>query len=167
MKPRTFLSICAALLLCACSSDINWNRIPYARVYIPFTTQGDWDAWGVGGALQCRSFIKAESEPRGYAYQDFSFTGYGGVLLVCAIDGGEYAFDLSCPVERKPTVRIAVDRETDLARCPVCGSTYDVFGLDGGAVGAPHSGMAAEEKYGLARYVIISGADSRYRLISN
>lgn len=165
MRGRLLLAL--TLLLSACATDINWNRIPYARVYIPFTTQGDWDAWGVGGALNSRPFIKADRKPAGYAYPDFSFTGFGGVLLVCASDNGYYAFDLSCPVEVKPTVQIEVDKETNYARCPLCDSTYDVFGLDGGAVGAPHSGIAAEENYGLRRYAVLSGADGRYRLISN
>ena len=74
------------------------------------------------------------------------------------------AFDLSCPVEKSPAIRVAVDPESLEAVCPDCHSHYDVIM----AGGAPLSGPAAtgKRKYGLRRYSCLPTAFGGY-LISN
>lgn len=150
--------------------EANDDRIPRTAVYLPFTTEADWHRYGVGGALDSRAFIRnvsspAESVPRDYPYPDYSYTGYGGILLVCDVNSEARAYDMSCPVERQPDVRVAVNRQTNLARCAKCGSTYDIFGIQGG-YGAPVDGPAAIDAYWLRTYRVIYGVDGRYALIS-
>lgn len=89
-------------------------------------------------------------------------TGYGGVLLVADINGMPRAYDLSCPVENNPEIRVKVDMETTDAVCPKCGSHYDVFVN----YGSPTSGPAAKNGYGLTRYMVGSGPNGEYRVIS-
>ncbi len=70
-----------------------------------------------------------------------------GVVLVGDFVGDPQAYDLSCPVEVKRDVRISIDPDQAVARCAVCGSTYDVF-----RQGAPLSGKAAEKGYAMRKY---------------
>lgn len=162
----TLLALAAAG--CYHSVDINFNRVPRIKVYIPFTTAGEWDLYGAKAPLDARRFIRP-SEPAGYSYPDYSFTGFGGVLQVCDLQGTLRAYDLSCPVECQPDVRVVVDYSTNLARCPKCGSTYDVFLLNGSGplAGAPVSGPALTSGYGLRRFNVVFGVDGRYALITN
>lgn len=137
-------------------------RVPSRPVFVPFATVGDWNVYGVAAALDTRRFIKAMNQPAGYAYAESSATGFGGVLLVCDFSGGYVAYDLSCPVECSPDVRIGVDADLNIGVCPKCGSTYDIF-----RVGNPLQGKAAEEGWALRRYkVTVSAQAMPYAVIS-
>lgn len=146
--------VLSTLFLCACDS-VDDRRIPSMPVRIDFPTVGDWQQYGVAGALDYRSFIKSERIPRGFPYTDMSVTGFGGVLIVCSFDNVPLAYDLSCPVEVSPTVRVAVDTDNNVARCNKCGSTYDVY-----RTGAPLSGPASEHGYALTRYNVHRGQEA-------
>lgn len=141
-------SLLLAVVAAACHS-VDDTRIPALPVHIPFNTVGEWNIYGVSGALSWRRFIKSERQPEGFPYTEISATGFGGVLLVSDFDGAYRAYDLACPVECKRDVRIIVDTDMFVGRCPVCGSTYDIF-----RVGNPLSGPAAEHSYGLTRYSV-------------
>ncbi len=166
------LSLAALLPLGGCN-DVDTQRIPLATVRINFATVGDWNLYGVAGATSTRRFIrpaKGNSEPIGFPYTALSATGFGGVLLVAPyiysgnpLDGTLTAFDLACPVEQRADIRIEVDHVHNNARCPVCGSTYDIFNGNG----MPLSGPAAEDRYGLRRYRVGPGTTGLYLVISN
>lgn len=130
----------------SCDS-VDDDRIPPSPVRIDFVSQGEWDLYGIGGALQWREFIKQQRIPSGFPYSDASQTGFGGVLLVGDFIGDAQAYDMACPVEVKRDVRVSVDTDGAVARCGVCGSTYDIF-----RQGAPISGKAADQGYALRRY---------------
>ena len=70
------------------------------------------------------------------------------------------AYDLACPVERSPQTRVFIDESTYMAKCPVCGSTYDVTLQKG----APVSGPAAtgKYKYALKSYTCIPSSEGGY-----
>ncbi|MDE6265253.1 MAG: hypothetical protein K2M11_08945 [Paramuribaculum sp.] len=154
-------ALLGVLFLSACDS-VDDERIPSMPVRIDFPTVGDWQRYGVAAALDSRSFIKADRVPQGFPYTEMSATGFGGILLVCSFDNNPLAYDLSCPVEVKPSVRVSVDKENNVARCSVCGSTYDVF-----RTGAPLSGPAADKGYALTRYRVAPGADAlQYMVVS-
>lgn len=141
---------------------IDDDRIPVMPVYIPFSSVGVWDLYGVSGAGQYRYFIKSEGKPSNYPYTATSATGFGGVLLMSDIHSQPVAYDLACPVECKATTRIAVDSDELIARCPVCGSTYDVITN----YGYPLSGPAAERGYGLQRYNVSLATGTTYMVIT-
>jgi hypothetical protein len=146
--------------LCACHT-IDDDRIPTTPVNIVFSDVGMWNTYGVGGALDTRRFIKSERVPTNFPYAAASYTGYGGVLLVCDFNGNALAYDLACPVECKATVRVQVDKDASVAVCPTCHSTYSIFEN----YGYPLSGKAAEYGYGLRRYYVVAGS-SDYRVIT-
>lgn len=163
----------AVIALTGCHSvDVNDSRIPSSPVYVPFTTISDWETYGVGGAdgigsaLQTRVFNREAHIPSNYFYPDYSYTGYGGLLLVGDVHSIPRCFDMSCPVERQRDKRVAIDPETNLARCPWCGSTYDVFCVKGLPPGYPVGGIALDEGYSLRNYSVIFGGDGRYALLS-
>lgn len=143
------------LLSVAGCEKIDNHRIPPANVNILFNTIGDWQLYGVSGAGQTRDFIRQNGLPAGFSYSVSEYTGFGGVMLVCDPNGEFITFDLACPVERNPEIRVAVDRQSTTAgivRCPECGSTYDIY-----AKGSPMSGDALKMKYGLEPYQVFVG----------
>ncbi|MDR0995153.1 MAG: (2Fe-2S)-binding protein, partial [Tannerella sp.] len=76
--------------------------------------------------------------------------GFGGILVFHAYDDNYYAFDLSCPYEANPNIRVAVDSTGIYAVCPNCGSRFDLsYGL-----AYPTQGPAKES---LRRYAVTPG----------
>lgn len=80
--------------------------------------------------------------------------GYGGILVYTSFDGGYYAFDMACPYEAKPTVRV-YPNELGQAVCEKCGSVFDL----GYGIGNPTSGPAKEA---LKRYRATLSGDVLY-----
>lgn len=150
-------------MLCTACHTIDDDRIPAAPVQISFPTVADWNVYGVAGALDHRSFIRELRQPANFPYTASTFTGFGGILLVCDVLGQPKAFDLACPVECKRDVRIQINPADNLAHCHVCGSTYNVFSLNG----SPVSGSAAQNGYGLRPYHVVRVNDlSSYMLVT-
>ncbi len=169
MKPLALLrnialAIVPALALTACESGDD-NRIPYAEVHLTFHTVGDWNIYGVkGAAADHRSYILTQRErvPSDFPYTSLDRTGFGGLLLVTDMLGDLHAFDLACPYEARATVRVSVPQGELFARCPQCGSTFDIFENRGN----PISGPAYDRGYGLKRYSIFSGGATEYRVVT-
>ena len=144
--------LAGAGILSGCKS-IDDDRIPLMPVNIDLSNQGIWDAYGVNAFGQYNIFILEDRLPPGFAYVYNSATGYGGVLLICGQSPftGEVAplaYDLSCPVERLPDVRVYIDPDSGDAVCPVCESHYNVIEGGGNAI----SGIAWDQGYGLTHY---------------
>ncbi|MDE5786488.1 MAG: hypothetical protein K2H98_08165 [Duncaniella sp.] len=157
------MAVVAATAIFASSCDtINDERVPYAPVRVTFTTEGMWNIYGVTGATSAKRYIKAERIPANFPYTALDETGYGGLLVVCDIMGDPQVYDLCCPVEVRPNVRIYIPADETHARCPQCGSTYEVFSN----YGIPLSGPAAERGYALKRYHVIYGGAAEYLVIT-
>lgn len=162
---RALLGYIVLMLLGVVGSGCNSlddDRIPAMAVNISFPTVAQWDIYGVSSALDHRRFIPEQGLPKGFFYTATTYCGFGGVLLVGDVLGTPMAYDLACPVECKASVRVNIDSESNLAECPVCHSTYDVFSLQG----HPVSGEAAQKGYGLRRYHV-GPRNGVYMLISN
>ena len=158
------LIVTAGLLLSSCQ-QLDDERIPAMAVSIDLSNPGIWNTYGVHAYGQHQDFIFTSNlrKPAGFPYSYNSATGYGGVLLikgqnVFTGDNGPLAYDLSCPVERLPDVRVYVDDETMEAVCPKCDSHYNVVGANG----APTSGPAVSMKYALTPYVCYPTIDGGY-----
>lgn len=164
---RLFTLILSLPLMAAGSCDsVDDERIPAYAVSIDIRGAGKWNTYGVAAFGSSRRFILPLRQPAGFPYSSTSATGYGGVLLICGLDlftataDSPLAYDLSCPVEAKPDIRVEIEGELYEAVCPVCGSRYDVT-MNGGA---PISGPAAsgERKYALRRYSCLPATDGGY-----
>lgn len=154
------------LLLSAGCTTIDDNKIPSMPVSLNLASVSLWDTYGVAGYGEWRIFIRSLGEPRNFPYTDKSATGYGGLLIVSGFNpftleaGVPMAYDLSCPVEAKPDVRVKMQESESMpfAVCPVCGSHYDVVERGG----SPTEGPALQRKYGLRRYEGRPGAYGGY-----
>lgn len=160
MNKALFIPIAALFIfiISGCQT-VNDTRIPAMPVYISLSNQGLWTSFGVSGFGDFNYFVYQSGSPRepaGFTYLASSATGYGGVLLIEGMDpfsgatGVPLAYDLSCPVECTPTIRVAIDGKTYEAVCPVCDSHYDVTMLAGAPTAGP--ALTGEHKYGLRRY---------------
>ncbi|MCM1153606.1 MAG: hypothetical protein NC328_08140 [Muribaculum sp.] len=157
---RWFKWIVAAMMWVATGCEtLTDTRIPSMPVYIEFQNAGMWQVYGVHGWGQSRDFIfyHGTREPEGFPYTDQNHTGYGGVMLIWGqnpftLAVGPIAYDLSCPVEKKRTVRVAMTAISadgpPLAECPVCHSRYNVTERGG----SPVAGPALRDHYQLKMY---------------
>lgn len=169
MKAAVKAAALIVLTAAGCKSTDS-DRLPPSPVRISFATYGDWNTYGVAGALDSREFILSARQPAGFPYSAGSATGFGGVLLAGQYTYGgnpqtepPVAFDLACPVEARQDVRVTADGAKGNARCARCGSTYDIFS----GTGAPLSGPAAQEGYGLKRYRVTATTGNQYIMITN
>lgn len=165
---KLFLALQVSIILGGCQSIDN-ERIPNMAVNVSLAEPGIWNSYGVSGFGSHRNFIYrpgAPSQPTGFFYKTGSATGFGGVLLIEGMDPyntlGVYplAYDLACPVERNPDIRVYIDNENYVAVCPECNSTFDVTMAGGIAI----SGEAArvKPKYGLRAYEVIPSGSGGY-----
>ncbi len=150
--PKAAAILAVALAAAGCDS-LDDDRIPPSPVNLSFSTQAQWNIYGVAGAMDYRTFIRDLRIPKDFPYTAASYTGFGGILLVGNVMGEPAAFDMACPVERSQNVRIAIDPEKLVAECPQCHSTYDVFSLGG----HPLSGPAVQNGFGLKMYHVGPG----------
>lgn len=149
-------------------NTVNDDRIPSFPVSINLASPDVWTVYGVSGYGSYRTFIKPLRVPSNFPYTEKTYTGYGGVLLVCGVNqftneaGVPLAYDLACPVEVKPDVRVKMEAEglTAVAVCPQCGSKFDVIEGSGGPI--KDSGPAFSEKLGLRRYECSPGIYGGY-----
>lgn len=151
MQIKTFILPVLMLIMSACGNSETVSRIPDASV----SMRVNIDYWKLSAVLNYHRFTDKQGLP------ESSFLGFGGILLVNGFPmNGEsvafYAYDLSCPVEARPDVRVVINSEHLQAECPKCKSRYAVF--EGG--GFPTFGEAKEKSYYLKRYnVRLSGRD--------
>lgn len=165
----TAAAICTLLATTACNT-IDDDRLPTYPVMLSLVPEGVWSTYGPSGIGDFRYFIKEEQQPRNFPYTDRTYTGVAGILLVKGIDpftteaDVPLAYDLCCPVERRADTRVQMQGGGALpeAVCPVCGSHYDVIERGG----APKSGPALAEKYGLKMYQCLPGNGGGYVIVS-
>ena len=137
-------------------NGVDDDRIPRMPVNINLSDPGVWSRYGVFGFGDARYFVKTLGEPSGFFYSGETATGFGGVLLVRGMDPFSadtdvpLSYDLACPVECDPNIRVRVDASTFEAICPVCGSHYDVTMAGGSPVSGP--ALTGSKKLGLRRY---------------
>ena len=152
------MSLAAMLSAASSCNQIDDDRIPSLPVYINLSGAGMWNTYGVSGVGISRNFINYQGvvSPSGFPFTASTYLGFGGILLIGGVDpfttepNVPLAYDLSCPVERSQTVRVAINADNLEAVCPKCGSRYDVVMAGGSPVGGP--ALTGDVKYGLRRY---------------
>lgn len=155
----------SAFLSC---NQVDDDRIPSLPVYINLSGAGMWNTYGVAGVGIYRNFINAGTtqSPAGFHFTANTYVGFGGVLLIGGVDpfttetNVPLAYDLSCPVERSPEIRVTVDADNLEAVCHKCGSHYNVITAGGSPVAGP--ALTGDTKYGLRRYVCSPGQGGGY-----
>lgn len=165
---------CAVVLVMSVAGagckSVNNDVTPSLPVNLNLGTADVWNTYGVSGYGSYRLFIKSLRQPSDFPYTANSATGYGGVLLISGVNpftneaGVPLAYDLSCPVENKPDVRVRIEADglIPVAVCPDCGSHYDVVERGG----SPLSGAALAEKRGLRRFECRPTAYGGYLIVN-
>lgn len=166
-----WLPVIALTVTTSCTT-VDDDRVPDLPVALNLSSPEYWHTYGVSAYGDYNMFIKSLGEPRNFPFVANTSTGYGGVLLVCGLNpytleaAVPMAYDLSCPVERKPDIRVRMQQDDEplpIAICPECGSRYNV--IEGG--GSPLKDCPAYyKKYGLRRYECIPSGYGGY-LITN
>lgn len=152
----------AALLLVSCDTVDN-KTIPSYSVRINLGTYALWNTYGVSGVGDYRIFNRAKQLPANFPYNANTFTGYGGVLLIMALDPATssyapQAFDAACPVERDPGITLSISPDNLEAICPKCGSHFNVVT----GSGSPTAGQAMVTKVGLTQYRVTQTTNGGY-----
>ena len=137
-----FLLFTSAFLGLASCDEIADSRIPPARVALNANINHYKELQGLkidGGYATITRRLNAST-----------YIGYGG-LLICRSKYGDnqvYAYDLACPVENKPTVKLDF-KDGLIAVCPQCHSEFDsvIFGNP-----QPSKGIARDKGYHLRVY---------------
>lgn len=166
---RVILSLFGLTVILTSCNGLDNERIPNMAVYISLADAGVWNTYGVSGFGSHRNFIltgQGAPQPSNFTYRPGSATGFGGVLLIEGMDPfnnlGAYplAYDLACPVERDPNIRVYISNEDYVAVCSQCHSVYDVTM----AAGAPISGEAltGKYKYALKQYSVVPSGSGGY-----
>lgn len=87
------------------------------------------------------------------------YLGYGGILVIHNIDDKYFAFDMCCPYEVRPDVRVHCNG-AGIAVCDSCQSSFYV----GDGNGFPTAGKA---KYPLKRYSVYYDSTTAKILVTN
>ncbi len=160
-KTIPYIFAALATVLTVSCGEVNDERIPAMSVNVELSNPGYWDIYGVHGLGQSRTFIKSERVPADFPFTAMTFTGFGGILLVTDLSNSPIAYDLACPVEVDPKVRVEFSPDNLEARCEKCGSVYNVCEYQGSAV----SGIAYDRKYGLRRYRVLPASTGGYNIV--
>ena len=146
MKKKCYIvfSLLLAMVFAGCKNQTT-TSIPSTRVELEFNILREAPLLNAMGGVA--TFIK----PR-YSNE---YVGYGGVVVFHNFDDSFAAYDLACPNEVDPQVRLNVDSIVGEAICPKCGAVFDI----GYARGYPVQGDC---KYIMRPYRIsVSGYDVR------
>ena len=131
----------------------DFSDISRFTVRIDLSSYALWGNFGVSEIGGYRIFDKENSIPESFPYNENSYTGFSGVILIMGYDRSTgypqpLAYEATCPIEKSFLNLLSIDANSLDAVCSLCGSHYDV--LVGG--GGPKAGPAISKMVGLIQY---------------
>lgn len=130
------LSLAALVGILACDKEGHEQNTPLRSVWLNLPLQ----AQPYRALLEPTGAVTIVEPPT-----ETSAIGYAGVLIVHSLLPNQfYAYDLSCPVENSPIIRI-VGHDPLNVRCPKCQTKYDVLSGSGAVLSG--SGRSPLRKY--------------------
>ncbi len=167
MKIKIAITMLLALLMLGSCDSVDNKAVPSFTVRIDLSSYALWNTYGVTGVGDWTIFSRDRQLPSNFPYNVNTYTGFGGVLLMMALDTGTtgyapVAYDAACPVESNINNTVTVDASNFEAYCPTCGSRYNVLTGSGG----PVSGQAATRKLGLRTYKVRAATGGGYIITS-
>jgi nitrite reductase/ring-hydroxylating ferredoxin subunit len=109
----------------AWSCNTNTTTIPFAPVNLQVNLLQQTNLTAIGSY---QSYITPNT--------GLEALGFGGILVVHALDDTFEAFDLACPYEAQQNIRVVVQPDLT-AKCPVCGSVYRIMDGTGWPISGP------------------------------
>lgn len=95
-------------------------RLNLSTIYIDFKAM-----------LQYRTFEKPDRD------QGVWSVGYGGILVHIDMNSEYIAYDMACPYEMDPTIKVRPDDSAVRAVCEKCGSTFEIASAYGSVEKGP------------------------------
>ena len=140
MKKILLISLFVCLAF-SCEDEI-YSPIPWAPVNFKLSLNGEDSE--LNGSLSYKIFTQRRFDTDRF--------GYGGLLVINAMGTSIHnlkAYDLCCPVEVDPNVRVQPEASGLTATCPKCGEVYNIS-----SNGAPNFGS----KHPLKQYKVSTTA---------
>jgi nitrite reductase/ring-hydroxylating ferredoxin subunit len=134
VKSAKYIPLFFIFLLLGCERD-EQKRIPDFTVYLELNLLGEYATFR--NPLDTVVYDKRIKE--------LDRNGFGGVLVNIGYDGKYYAYDLACPYEVNPKIRVFPDESGMKAICRECGSEFDIWNGTGMVSKSP-------SKWNLKRY---------------
>jgi len=134
MKRLLLISLFVCLAF-SCEDEI-YSPIPWAPVNFQLNLNGGDNDKGdsiLNGMLSYKIFTQRRA--------DTDRLGYGGLLVINAMGVNALnlkAYDLACPVEVDPHIKIKPDAEGLTATCPKCGAVYNISSNGASSSGSKH-----------------------------
>lgn len=159
-----YLTVITALLLTSCGEQENPQTIPYAPCNFVINLEGRHNY--LNGAFTIGAFVKdkdkfeslltSSSVVKVYNFPNWASErhGFGGVI-VFNNNGSLVAYDLCCPNEDNPDIRVLPNNDFK-AKCPKCKSEFALI-----SGGFPVSGPAREK---LQEYRVSNDGNGEYRI---
>ncbi|NLI72244.1 MAG: hypothetical protein GX361_05875 [Bacteroidales bacterium] len=134
LKLIRYIPLVFLILLLSCEND-EQRRIPDVPVYLELDLTGRYSTF--------RNPYDTVVYERSQIVKDY--VGFGGILVNIGYDGNYYAYDLACPYEVNPSIRIYPDESGIKAVCRSCGSEFEIWNGTGMVSKSP-------SKWNLKRY---------------
>ncbi|MDR1592291.1 MAG: hypothetical protein LBS16_05350 [Prevotellaceae bacterium] len=132
-----FIEICIVIMLLGTGCNgVGKHPIPDVPVYLDINITRDAPELNALGGY--KEFIEPTNINQAL--------GYGGIIIIRTFEDAMCAFDLSCPHEASPTVRLIPDN-VGQARCSVCQTVFNI----GYGTGFAVSGIA---RFPLKQYAV-------------
>lgn len=116
MKKKDLYILFFLILLTACNHVNYESNIPDAAVSLTFNIYQDAPELDVVGGF--KEFTKPPKIGE--------YVGYGGVLIFHDFNGNFDAFDMACPYENNPNIRVHASMLGN-AVCDSCGSVFNIM----------------------------------------
>jgi nitrite reductase/ring-hydroxylating ferredoxin subunit len=118
LKPIKYIPLLLLLVFIGCEND-EQRRIPDAPVYLELDLTGRYSTF----RNPYDTVVYDYNTPK--TVKDY--IGFGGILVNVGYDGNYYAYDLACPYDVDPGIRVYPDRSGMKAICKSCGSEFEIW----------------------------------------
>lgn len=118
MKPIKYIPLLLLLVFIGCENG-EQRRIPDAPVYLELDLTGRYSTF----RNPYDTVVYDYNTPK--TVKDY--IGFGGILVNVGYDGNYYAYDLACPYDVDPGIRVYPDRSGMKAICKSCGSEFEIW----------------------------------------
>lgn len=139
LKLIRYIPLLFLFVLVGCERD-EQRRIPDAPVYLELDLTGRYSTF----RNPYDTVVYDHNTPK--TVKDY--IGFGGILVNVGYDGKYYAYDLACPYEVDPSIRVYPDENGMKVICRSCGSEFEIWNGTGMVSKTP-------SKWNLKRYQAI------------
>ncbi|MBP6230147.1 MAG: hypothetical protein KA397_00650 [Paludibacteraceae bacterium] len=151
--------ICLSIFISGCVSEPADSSIPYGWVSFDIDVSRSGTHSSLRRDMLGNMLIFSTTHPSILSSSLNSGYGYGGVIVIRAMDNELYAFDAACPYEH--SAEVILKNDGYFVSCPVCKTQYDIAW--GWGIPNTKTGPGKER---LKRYRLNRVSEDRYRVVN-